>query len=528
MSITIGRRLFLAGGATLGAAAFCLPRSAYAAREPQRGGTLTFNFQSDPPNFDPLSNSTSRTLYAIAPCYNSLVMYDPLKPDELIGDIAQGWETSEDGRKITFNLIRNAKFHDGTPLTAADVKFTFDRIRNPPDGVVSVRQGTLEAIEAINQIDDFTVEFLLKRPSPSLLTNLAGGWMVILPKHFVEAGGDLKKEVMGSGPFKFRSYQTGVSVQLERNEDYHIPGRPYLDGITFYIVPDPGTVYSYFRTGQIMVYESLQGEDSRRAEKEFGEDILIQGVPSYGFSSLVFNTAETPWNDVRVRRALAHAIDNQQALKVLRQGDGYLGGLMPAEGHWAIPAPKLAGLPGFAPNRETDIAEARRLLAEAGLPEGFSTTLMTKRGASYEALAIFLIDQLAKVGINARLDLQEDATAYENLTTKKFQLSAWEQTVTADDPDAVFGELYSCEGGRNFSSTCDPEVDRLYQAQSEEMNPEERLRLVQELERAAIAQYGRVILFWRKSFLGQSRSVHDLLRHPQMDNNRRMQNVWIS
>jgi len=535
--VIIGRRDFLRGTMAVSAAAFCLPASAFAedaakpqvlGGTPQKGGILTFNYQSDPPNFDPLSNSTSRTLYSIAPCYNSLVMYDPKDPTRIIGDLAKSWDFSPDGRKLTFKIIENAKFHDGVPLKAADVKFSFDLVRNPPEGVVSVRKSALSAVKDINILDDYTIEFVLNAPSPSLLTNLATGWMLVLPKHFVEGGGDLKKTVLGSGPFKFKNYQTGVSVELERNPDYHIPDRPYLDGITYYIVPDPSTVYSYFRTGQILVYESLQGEDSRRAEKEFGDKILIQGTPSYGFSSLVFNVSKAPWDDVRVRKALNLAIDRREALKVLRQNDGYLGGLMPAQGKWAQSDEELAKLPGFATDREADLAAARQLLKEAGHEGGISTKLMTKRGASYEALAIFLIDQLSKVGVNATLDLQEDAVAYDNLTTQKFELGAWEQTVNADDPDAVFGELYTCKGGRNFSGHCNAKIDELFAQQTSELDEAKRHELVKAMELAAMEDAGRVILFWRKSFLGQSRRVHDLLRHPQMDNNRRMQEVWLS
>ncbi|SDN73319.1 ABC transporter substrate-binding protein [Ensifer sp. YR511] len=523
------RRSFL-GAALISLAALCLPYEAGAANasEPEKGGTLTFNFQSDPPNFDPLSNSTSRTLYAIAPCYNSLIKFDPMDPKKIVGDLAKSWVVSPDGKEIVFKIVDNAHFHDGHPLTSADVKFTFDRIRNPPEGVVSVRKSALAAVDEITTPDDYTVIFKLKQPSPSLLTNLATGWMLIIPKHFVEGGGDLKKTVMGSGPFKFASYQTGVSVNLVRNPDYHVSDRPYLDGITFYIVPDPATVYGYFRTGQIHVYESLQGEDGRRAEKEFGDKILVQGTPSYGFSSLVFNATKAPWNDPRVRQALDLAIDRREALKVLRQNDGYLGGLMPAEGVWSLSQEELASLPGFGTDRAADLTKARKLLEEAGFADGLEAKLMTKRGASYEALGVFLTAQLAEVGVKASLDLQEDASAYDNLTSHKFEIAAWEQTVNADDPDAVLGELYTCDGGRNFSGICDKKVDDLFQKQTVELDQAKRHQLVKELELSAMSNLDRVVLFWRKSFLGQSRRVHDLLRHPQMDNNRRMEDVWLS
>ncbi|MBI4596231.1 MAG: ABC transporter substrate-binding protein [Candidatus Tectomicrobia bacterium] len=495
--------------------------------QPQPGGVLTYRLAGDPPNFDPISNATYMIHHAIAPIYNNIVMFDPMDRNRVIGELAHKWEISPDGKIYTFHLIKGVKFHDGKPCTAADVKFTYDLIRNPPQGVVSLRKIALAVIDGIETPDEYTVRFVLKRPAPSMLNILAQGYFSVLPKHIIEAKGDMKKDAIGTGPFKLKNYTRGVSIELVRNPDYHLKGRPYLDGITFFIIPDPGTAFANFRTGQLHFY-MMTGDEARQAEKEFGDKVAIQKGPLVIFFNLNFNGRRKPWDDLRVRQAVSLAIDRSEALKVVTMGDGDIGGLMPPSGIWALPPAELEKIPGYGKDTTANISAAKKLLAEAGYANGFATTLLTRKGSDFEPFSVFLKDQLGKIGIEAKLDVQETASAYDSLNKRNFDLAPWAQGTALDDPDAFFGEFYTCNAIRNYSGICSKEVDELFDKQSQTMDLEERKKLVHQMEKAALMNFSNVMIYHQWRFVGLSARARNYKIHSSLFNNQRLQDVWLA
>lgn len=493
---------------------------------PKKGGTLTINLTSDPSNFDPMSTTTNRVLYIAGACYNNLVMFDPMSPDVIIGDLAREWTVSEDGQTYTFKLVENVKFHDGKPFSAEDVKYTFDFVRNPPEGAVSVRSGQLEVVDTIEVLDALTVQFRLKRPSPAFLPTLASGWMLVYPKHILEAKGSMKADVVGTGPFRLAKYSKGVSIELVRNDNYHIPDRPYLDGITVYIIGDASTTLSYLKTGQLSVFMNMGDEEARRT-KQNDKQLVVQEVPALSFTCVSFNTTKGPFSDVRVRQAVSLVMDRTETISVVGQGEAVVGGLMPP-GRWALPASDLASVPGYGGNAADNLAKAKELMREAGHAKGFSTTLMTKRNANYEAAAVFMQSKLAEIGITSSIDLQDDTLSYENLMSKNYEISPWIHTAGGDDPDTIFSDFYTCSASRNYSGVCDEKFDENFALQSREMNEDKRRAISHEMELSMLQEFNRVVLFWQKKFLGLSPRVQGLIIHPVMDNNRRFQDVWLS
>lgn len=502
---------------------------AYAAEQPRRGGMLAMWMQADPPNFDLHQNSTFLVNWPMTPCYNQLVQFDPMDPSQVIPDLAERWEMAPDGKSYTFFLHKGVKFHDGMPLTSADVKATLDWAREPPQGVVSPRAGAFAAVEEIQTPDEFTVVFRLSRPNPSLLDNLAQGWMAIYPKHVLEKEGDMKRTVVGTGPFKLKRYTRGVSIELEKNPDYFVKGRPYLDGITLYIIPDFGSAYAAFRTRRLLLMGFSQESTAHQAEAELSNRVVIQRVPGFSMRP-VFNmdTTRAPWNDVRVREAVSLAIDRQAAIKMITDGEGRVGGFMPPGGQWALSIEELQKIPGYGPDKEADRERAKQLLAEAGHPNGFQTTLLTRMGTQFERISVFLRGELAKIGIEARLDVKETAAAYEVLNTRTFEAAPWGTAVALDDPDAVFGEHYTCDAVRNYSQLCMPEIDELFNKQSQTLDVEERKQLVQEMERKALMGFGRLVSHWRMTMLGHWPEVRDYKIHSSLYNNQRFQDVWLA
>ena len=498
-----------------------------AAAQPQYGGVLTANMNSDPPNFDPLSNTTSWVINVVAPCYNGLVMFDPFDPKKIIGDLAESWEFSADSKTLTFKLLKGVKFHDGKPFTSADVKFTFDHMRNPPQGAVVVRKASLESIDRIEALDDYTVRFILKRPQPSILTVLATGWMLVLPKHILQEKGDMKKDIIGTGPYKFKEYIRGVSLELVKNPEYHIKGRPYLDGIKLFVTPDPATTMGYFRTGQIMMWDEMTGDDGRRAQKEFGDKVVIQNGLGINSAGITFNARRKPWDDVRVRQAASLAIDRVAGLKVILQDDGIVGGLVPP-GIWAGSESEIAKLPGYGKDYNANLAAAKKLLADAGFPNGFSATMLVRRNATHETRAVFVKDQLAKAGINVTLNVQETA-AYTDLVNKRnFELVSQGFDVLVNDPDFMFGGFYTNSPDDNLSGVFDKEMDALFAKQQQTPDVEARKKIVNQMEKIAIEGSAQALLHWKTKFIGHSKRVHNLVINPEPDNNHRLQDIWLS
>src|SRR2546426_8947291 len=234
------RTLFTVVGLSvlIGSVVVAVP-AAVQAETPRRGGVLLAAIAADAPSLDPHQEQTFATLQMVAPLYSTLIQIDPLSYPKIIGDAASEWKIAPDGLTYTFKIRHGIKFHDGSPLTAVDVKATYDKLVFPPEGVRSVRKNAYATITSIETPDPNTVVFKLKYASASLLDNLASPWNVIYPKKYLDRDPNyFKTNVVGSGPFKFKNYTRGSTFEGERNPDYFVKDRPYLNGNKFFISPD--------------------------------------------------------------------------------------------------------------------------------------------------------------------------------------------------------------------------------------------------------------------------------------------------
>src|SRR5262245_16726138 len=192
--------------------ALTMPGAAAGAETSRKGGMLLAVIGADAPSLDPHQESTFATLQMVAPLYSTLLQIDPYAYPKIIGDAATEWKIAPDGLTYTFKIRPGIRFHDGSPLTAADVKATYDKIIFPPEGVRSIRKNAYAAVASVEAPDASTAVFKLKVPSASLLDNLASPWNVIYPKRQLDADPNyFKAHVMGSGPFKFKSYTRGAT-----------------------------------------------------------------------------------------------------------------------------------------------------------------------------------------------------------------------------------------------------------------------------------------------------------------------------
>ncbi|MFH1486165.1 MAG: ABC transporter substrate-binding protein [Chloroflexota bacterium] len=499
-----------------------------AAEQPKYGGVFTFLTDGDPPSFDGHQESTYMTFHAIGPCTSTLIQFDPMENTKVVPDLAQRWEASADGLTYTFYLHKGAKFHDGTTVTAEDARFSLDRIRKPPKGTVSPKRNMLDTIEAIEALDETTLKVIMKRPHPAIIPFLAHGWMMIYPKKAIEEKGDMKKDVVGTGPFTYKAYKRGVSHELVKFEDYFIKGRPYLDGIKIYIIKEAGSRLAALRAKRamaILVHPSISPPEIEILKKEEPGIFMSSGLFPLP-DNIIMNTRRKPWDNPQARLAIHLAVDRQAAVQFIQKGAGMVGGPMPPSGNWDIPQEELLKMPGFRQPKDADIAEAKKLLAEAGVVKGTKVNVVARK--IQKDAAIFAQDTLAKLGFDATVDIQETAAAYERMRSSDFDVAAFASGPNIDDPDLCFTTYYTSNAARNYSGLTDPKLDELFEKQSRTLDPVARKKVVIEMQKLILKSPGMVQACWRVATMALWKEVRDYKHPSHTFHNTKFQDVWLA
>jgi peptide/nickel transport system substrate-binding protein len=342
-----------------------------------------------PPGLDLTANPASAAAAVVF--YNvqeALVKVD--RHGKIVPWLAERWHTA-DNRNYTFFLKKGVRFHNGRELKAADVKYVFERALNP-----ETKHPYAKDYEAIGDIivkDDATVTFALKSVNANFLQNLARQGSVIYPREAVDT---LKSAPVGTGPFRFEEWVRGDRIVLVRNKDYHVNGLPRLDRVTFRFITDPNAVQAALKAGDIDV--SLFGLGPEHVQ-DLQKDPRLSVITGDTTNDVVLamNNSRKPYTDVRVRRALTYAINKADVLKGAMFGMGKILGtnVDPLN-------PYYVDLSGAMPY---DPARARKLLGEAGYPNGFETVLKVSPQYDYTIRSGQVIaDNLKKVGVNVRIE----------------------------------------------------------------------------------------------------------------------------
>src|SRR5258708_4052458 len=308
-----GSKMIKALWGLIGAAAFVLSGAVtdVQAQTPKKGGTLQFAISAETPHYDPHGSDTYATLDFSAPFYSTLLRFNLDKYPEVMGDLADSWTVAPDLMSYTFKLHPGVKFHNGQDLTAEDVKATYDRLRNPPAGVVSVRKATFADIGTIETPDPLTVVFKMKAVNASMLEHFASPW------NFIYAAKDLaadpngpKTKINGTGPFTFVEHVKGSYVAGKRNDNYFKQGLPYLDGFKGVFTLQPAAMLNAIQGGQVLAeFRGISPAERDRLVSAMEDKIRIE-ESSWTLNLLVvFNVEKKPFDDVRVRKALLMAID---------------------------------------------------------------------------------------------------------------------------------------------------------------------------------------------------------------------------
>jgi peptide/nickel transport system substrate-binding protein len=507
------------------------------AQAPKHGGVLNAMLAEDPPGFSIHESATISGVWPVMPCYSNLVLFDPLKPQEtaetVLPELAERWSWQDGYRNLVFFLRKGVRWHDGQPFTSKDVKYTFDVVREGPEAPaklrLSPRKEWYASVEAIETPDPLTVIFRLRRPQPSLLLMLASGYSPVYPAHVPLA--ELRQRCVGTGPFRLKEYARGQVVELERNPDYFVPNRPFLDGIRYPIIAERGTRMAALQSGQLDV--SVPLEMTRLMAETLKKNVpslVVTETGQNGSDNVILNHKRPPFDNVAVRRAVSLAMDRNAYVQGVRHGGAVVGAaLMPKPfGSWGLPDTELRTLPGYRGSTQ-DKAEAKRLLAAAGFGPGkpLRVELATRAFAIYLDLASFVVDQLHQVGVEVTVKQIETAQWFPALARRDYQIGANLTAAGIDDPDAFFYENYRCGSSRNYTDYCSEELDRLIDRQSQELDRSQRLKLVGEIQRKLEADVARPMLGWRKEYFTQWPHVRNLVPHHSLYNYGRMQEVWL-
>src|SRR5436853_3170051 len=411
---------------------------AAAQEQPARGGTLIFGINSgDPPTYDCHQSVLFPIIHLLTPHYSNLLKIDTPNYPKIIGDLAESWTVSEDAKTYTFKLHANVKFHDGSPFSSEDIKATYERIRNPPQGVVSVRRGLVADIDNIETPDPLTVVFKLKEPNRALIYAFAN------PFNCVYSAAKLKenplypvRNVMGTGPFRFVEHVGGSHWAGERFKDYFKAGLPYLDGFRAAFTQGAALINA-LQGGQIMAdFRSVTTADRDRLVAALGDKITVRESPWLNVLLVTFNTKKPPFNDPRVRRALSLAIDRWKASDVLRRSSimRYVGAYLRPGSEFAAREEDLVKMPGFSKDIETSRAEARRLLAAAGVPNLKLRLINRTISNVFTPAGIYIIDQWRQIGVETE-HVQANDTLYNNsMNEGTFDVALDYQGDSVDEP----------------------------------------------------------------------------------------------
>ena len=321
-------------------------------------------------------------------------------------------------------------------------------------------------------------------------------------------------------------YERGVKVTMERNKDYFVKERPYLDGLDIYIMPQESSRDAALQAGQVQV-GSMSAGSAESLKKTIGDKAVYAKRSTMGFSVLNYNTSKAPWNDERVRRAVNLAISREEAIKIVVKGEGTIGGYLLPGGDWALPQAEIQKVSGYEPQGPNSVAEAKKLLDAAGVKDGLNVTLLVRQ-AFYEDLCLFTGDQLSKLGMKVKQDPAETAVAYDRINKRNFDLVPWGHAVSLDDPDALWGEMYLKGAPRNYSELSTPEIEAAFLKQSVELDPAKRKALVADLQKVSLPALGKSIYYWSLSQTAAWKQVQGYVPHVSPYNDKKFDNIWLS
>jgi len=502
----------------------------------KRGGVLRVFLYDSPASMsihEEALNSAQNPMMAV---FNNLVMFDQHIAQNslstIVPDLATKWSWNADMTALTFQLRQGVSWHDGKSFSAADVKCTWDLILGT--GTDKLRANPRKAwyrnLKEISTQDE-TVTFHLERPQPAFLALLASGYSPVYPCHVPPQ--EMRQHPIGTGPFKFVSYEPNKSIRLERNPHYWKEGRPYLDGIEWTIIANRATAILAFIAGEFdLTFPFGVTVPLMKNIQQDAPNAVCDLEPTNQSTNLIVNRDAPPFDNPEIRRAMALALDRKSFVDILAEGQGDIGGAMqpPSQGVWGMPAEMLRTLPGYDPDVTKNRTQAREIMEKAGYgpDKRLAVKVSVRNTPPFRDPAVILIDQLRSIYIDGDLEVVETANWFPKVYRKDYRIGLNLTGAGVDDPDAQFYENYACGSDRNYTGYCNPVIDKLFDQQSVERDPEKRRNLVWDIDRKLQEDGARPILYhnrfatcWQPQLKGLTIMVNSLF------NGWRMEDVWL-
>lgn len=462
--------------------------------------TLRIGIDVDPINLDPAQMSHMEAHRFVALLYPSLLRYGT--DLELLPHLAESYQIIDD-RTYEFVLRNDVRFHNGRPMTAHDVKYSIERVLDPT--VPSPEAFELEPIAEVQVLDDYRLRIITHEPFAPILHGLAFG-LGVHPREAVEEFGDLRFRAVGTGPFRLVEYIPDSIVVLERFEGYFGP-RPHLDRVEYHIIPDAISRATALRAGDLDVarFDDPKAVIALRADPNLTVEYV--GAPRNLHYHL--NNRRAPFDDARVRLAISCALDREEIAQLVFLDDARPSGpIPPAMAAWALPTEEL-------PCYTRDVERARALLAEAGYPNGFASTIIgTTRFPIDIEVAQVMREQLADVGIRMDIQQVEWGDLLDLWITRHDFDTLLITSFTGRDPDANFYRRFHSQSTRNAVGYRNPVVDELMERGRTTIDPQARYAIYAELQRLITQESPKVFVVEYPYYEVYHQSVQGWITHP--------------
>ena len=471
------------------------------------GGTLNMGLLVEPPGLDPFHQAADARIRV------SLLMYQGLFYEGAEGEavplLAESYEVSDDGLVYTVKLREGVKFHTGADMTAEDVAYSYNYIRDAENG--SPGAGDFAIIESVEAVDPTTVKFTLSAPNASLPMTLGNKYGAVVPAGYFDdenAQNRMNAESVGTGPFRLVEFNPNSNLLVEKFEDYWEDGAPYLDAIDFSFLPNSASMLVALRNGRIDLVKLERPQDVEQVSSVDG--LEIERWPSLNQKPIDLGAETAPLDDVRVRQAIALAVDREE-IKNASVGDyGEVITTMPAgmADAWGVDAGEL-------PNMARDVEKAKALLAEAGHADGFDLKLTIINGYDWmDPAAVTLKEQLAEIGIDLSIEKVDLGVWINNFRSKQmgFTFNDW---ASQPDPNLLFyRHFHKAPEGADFRNWANDEASALLDQGRAESDPAKRKEIYAEFQKLLAETVPTIMLFSADHVTVRDEGVKNFTQHP--------------
>jgi peptide/nickel transport system substrate-binding protein len=489
-----------------------LAAPAMADETPKYGGTLTYMIPADaPPSFDGHREETYATIHSVSPFYSTLIRINPENPSSTIDFVCDLCteipKPTDDGKTYTFKIRQGVTFQDGSPLTADDVAASWNEITFPPEGVLSARGSDYrDLIEKIEAPDPTTVVFHLKFATAAFLPALADPFAYIYEKKILDDPSKgphwYEKNVMGSGPFNFVSYEAGQEIKGVENPNYYQKGLPYLDGITGIYAPKQATRVDAIRSDRAAIeFRGLPPSAVDELKQALGDQISVQESDWNCGSNLFFNEKKKPFDDPRVRRALSLAIDRWGGAPALAKIAivKTVGGIVFPGSPLAATKDELQQMAGFWPDIEKSRAEAKQLLHEAGADDLSFELLNRDVDQPYKFVGIWLVDQWSKIGVKVTQKVVPTGPWFAAMRSGEFSVVHYPICHSVVNP-LLDVQPFLPGSEENMGGAPDPKSTELYDKVLHETDPQKQHAEMVDFEKYIMdtAAHATQVIWWNR------------------------------